>query len=311
MSFLFGKKSKHSQQNNALPPATRDITSSGGQPSPLASPPEKARPPLQQQSSQPQLQSTSPPSANTSYNSLSNVNAAPQDLKPPQPLRERSDSNGPVRSNQRALDNLHLNTDLPSQNGRIAANQQQESPYPWSSRRLNFTTGGNPFPRYGAAINATASKDGTIYLMGGLVGGATVKGDLWLTEMGNGSMSCYPISTTGDGPGPRVGHASLLVGNAFIVFGGDTKLADNDDLDDTLYLLNTCKRLAAFPLASTDTCSNQALVSCTATGPPPNRSLWTYIEYPGLQDLHFRWPGRRLLLQRSRHLRPQLAAVLG
>jgi hypothetical protein len=77
--------------------------------------------------------------------------------------------------------------------------------------------------------------------MGGLVGGATVKGDLWLTEMGNGSLACYPISTTGDGPGPRVGHASLLVGNAFIVFGGDTKLADNDDLDDTLYLLNTCK----------------------------------------------------------------------
>ncbi|KAJ8105304.1 hypothetical protein OPT61_g10260 [Boeremia exigua] len=75
--------------------------------------------------------------------------------------------------------------------------------------------------------------------MGGLVGGATVKGDLWVTEMGNGSMACYPISTTGDGPGPRVGHASLLVGNAFIVFGGDTKLADNDDLDDTLYLLNT------------------------------------------------------------------------
>jgi hypothetical protein len=77
--------------------------------------------------------------------------------------------------------------------------------------------------------------------MGGLVGGATVKGDLWLTDMGSGSMACHPISTTGDGPGPRVGHASLLVGNAFIVFGGDTKLADNDDLDDTLYLLNTCK----------------------------------------------------------------------
>jgi hypothetical protein len=116
---------------------------------------------------------------------------------------------------------------------------------------LNFTAG-NPFPRYGAAINATASKDGTIYLMGGLVGGATVKGDLWLTEMGNGSMACYPISTTGDGPGPRVGHASLLVGNAFIVFGGDTKLADNDDLDDTLYLLNTCAFNLQLPVTLTD-----------------------------------------------------------
>ena len=77
--------------------------------------------------------------------------------------------------------------------------------------------------------------------MGGLVGGATVKGDLWVAEMGNGSMACFPISTTGDGPGPRVGHSSLLVGNAFIVFGGDTKLDENDDLDDTLYLLNTCR----------------------------------------------------------------------
>lgn len=129
------------------------------------------------------------------------------------------------------------------QNSRNARNPQ-DSPYPWSSRRLNFTTSVNPFPRYGAAINSVASKDGVIYIMGGLVGGATVKGDLWLTEMGNGSMACYPISTTGDGPGPRVGHSSLLVGNAFIVFGGDTKLDDNDDLDDTLYLLNTCKSQA-------------------------------------------------------------------
>jgi hypothetical protein len=135
-------------------------------------------------------------------------------------------------------------------NPRFAGNSP-DSPYPWSSRRLNFTAG-NPFPRYGAAINATASKDGTIYLMGGLVGGATVKGDLWLTEMGNGSMACYPISTTGDGPGPRVGHASLLVGNAFIVFGGDTKLADNDDLDDTLYLLNTCLSTPQSNLCATD-----------------------------------------------------------
>jgi len=134
-------------------------------------------------------------------------------------------------------------------NNRLGSGNASESPYPWSSRRLNFTAG-NPFPRYGAAINSTASKDGTIYLMGGLVGGATVKGDLWLTEMGNGSMTCYPISTTGDGPGPRVGHASLLVGNAFIVFGGDTKLADNDDLDDTLYLLNTCLCSSMFVLTS-------------------------------------------------------------
>ncbi|KAF2146359.1 uncharacterized protein K452DRAFT_109567 [Aplosporella prunicola CBS 121167] len=75
--------------------------------------------------------------------------------------------------------------------------------------------------------------------MGGLVNGSTVKGDLWMVEAGAGNMACYPVATASEGPGPRVGHASLLVGNAFIVFGGDTKVNEGDILDDTLYLLNT------------------------------------------------------------------------
>lgn len=78
-------------------------------------------------------------------------------------------------------------------------------------------------------------------MMGGLINGSTVKGDLWMVEAGAATMTCYPVATTSEGPGPRVGHASLLVGNAFIVFGGDTKMDDGDMLDDTLYLLNTCK----------------------------------------------------------------------
>lgn len=79
-----------------------------------------------------------------------------------------------------------------------------------------------------------------MYVMGGLINSSTVKGDLWMIEAG-GSLSCYPLATTAEGPGPRVGHASLLVGNAFIVYGGDTKIEENDILDETLYLLNTCE----------------------------------------------------------------------
>ena len=116
--------------------------------------------------------------------------------------------------------------------------------YPWSQRRLTFTSSQpNPFPRYGAAVNAMASKEGEIYLMGGLINGSTVKGDLWMIESGGSNMACYPVGTTFEGPGPRVGHASLLVGNAFIVYGGDTKMDERDKLDDTLYLLNTCECL--------------------------------------------------------------------
>lgn len=76
--------------------------------------------------------------------------------------------------------------------------------------------------------------------MGGLINSSTVKGDLWMVEAG-GNMTCYPLATTAEGPGPRVGHSSLLVGNAFIVYGGDTKIDESDVLDETLYLLNTCR----------------------------------------------------------------------
>ncbi|KAI9808783.1 MAG: hypothetical protein M1825_003936 [Sarcosagium campestre] len=115
--------------------------------------------------------------------------------------------------------------------------------YPWSQRRLNFTSSEvGPFPRYGAAVNAVASKEGDIYLMGGLINGKTVKGDLWMIEADAGNVACYPLATTQGLPGPRVGHASLIVGNAFIVYGGDTKMDNRDVLDDTLYLLNTSTR---------------------------------------------------------------------
>ncbi|KAI1408582.1 hypothetical protein F5Y13DRAFT_204742 [Hypoxylon sp. FL1857] len=114
--------------------------------------------------------------------------------------------------------------------------------YPWSQRRLTFTSSvPSPFPRYGAAVNSVSSKEGDIYVMGGLINSSTVKGDLWMIEAG-GNMSCYPLATTSEGPGPRVGHSSLLVGNAFIVYGGDTKIDETDILDETLYLLNTSTR---------------------------------------------------------------------
>ncbi|KAK4155324.1 hypothetical protein C8A00DRAFT_13619 [Chaetomidium leptoderma] len=114
--------------------------------------------------------------------------------------------------------------------------------YPWSQRRLTYTSSHpSPFPRYGAAVNSVSSKEGDIYVMGGLINSSTVKGDLWLIEAG-ANMSCYPLATTAEGPGPRVGHSSLLVGNAFIVFGGDTKIEETDVLDETLYLLNTSTR---------------------------------------------------------------------
>ena len=150
--------------------------------------------------------------------------------------------------------------------------------YPWSQRRLTFTTSQpNPFPRYGAAVNAISSKDGDIYLMGGLVDGQTVKGDLWMIEAGAGNLACYPIGTTSEGPGPRVGHASLLVGNAFIVFGGDTKVDERDQLDNTLYLLNTCEFGDYFEAEiDADMYSNTSMVKSITARIPAGGAIWSH-----------------------------------
>jgi Galactose oxidase, central domain len=153
----------------------------------------------------------------------------------PTRMRERSDSDYSVVSLPPSP-----SQQLTSQANRATTPMRPptDSPYPWAQRRLNFTANMSPFPRYGAAVNANASR--WIYIMGGLVSTQTVKGDLWMVDLTNG-MACYPVNTVSEGPGPRVGHASLLVGNAFIIFGGDTKLEDGDVLDETLYLLNTCE----------------------------------------------------------------------
>lgn len=130
-----------------------------------------------------------------------------------------------------------------------------------------------------------ASKEGDIYLMGGLINSSTVKGDLWMVEAG-GNMACYPLATTAEGPGPRVGHASLLVGNAFIVYGGDTKMEDSDVLDETLYLLNTCRSLDLHIKPSlSNQSSNKTMVKSGAWWATTVWQIRTFAEYSGIEDL--------------------------
>ncbi|KAI0018095.1 hypothetical protein F4780DRAFT_781658 [Xylariomycetidae sp. FL0641] len=141
-------------------------------------------------------------------------------------------------------------SDLPFRNTQSPANNTS-SLYPWSQRYLSFKSNvPPPFPRYGAAVNSVSSKEGDLYIMGGLINSSEVTGDLWLVE-GSGrdrdrDIACNPLTTVFDRPEPRVGHAALLVGNAFIVYGGDT-VGDSQEeqetpLDEALWLLNTSTR---------------------------------------------------------------------
>ena len=122
--------------------------------------------------------------------------------------------------------------------------------YPWSRSRIHFGsppysaigvdpwqvlyTNNNPSPRFGASVNPECADDGGIYLHGGLVNTTTVTRDLYFCEITKTPTAMYALGTTSEGPGPRVGGAALLAGNAFIIFGGDTTMDDSDILDDAL-----------------------------------------------------------------------------
>lgn len=128
---------------------------------------------------------------------------------------------------------------------------------PWRKKRLY----NSPFPRFSHAASSTTSDTGAIYLMGGL-GGKNVFGDMWIIEpMKNpeqlqqqqqqphdrkqsiSSREDYPyiaspIENFDRMPAPRIGHACVLIGNAFIIFAGDTVTNSSQVLDNKLYFLN-------------------------------------------------------------------------
>ncbi|KDN44358.1 hypothetical protein K437DRAFT_138401 [Tilletiaria anomala UBC 951] len=156
------------------------------------------------------------------------------------------------------------------------SSRPQQVVYPWSQRQLIVnpprfldanrqappgTLSPSPFPRYGLAANQTASATGEVYLFGGLVR-ESVKNDLYIVHVDKVSQSPAPptpgapptsvsvaggvsatlVQTTGDIPPPRVGHATVLVSNVLILWGGDTKVRADDQQDEGLYLLNLSTR---------------------------------------------------------------------
>ena len=98
----------------------------------------------------------------------------------------------------------------------------------------------SPFPRYRHVASAYVTDKNQIYVIGGLHD-QSVYGDTWiLTAFENATrFSTTTIDISEATPPPRVGHAAVLCGNAFVVFGGDTHKVNKEGLmDDDIYLLN-------------------------------------------------------------------------
>ncbi|CAR21855.1 Kel2p [Lachancea thermotolerans CBS 6340] len=129
-------------------------------------------------------------------------------------------------------------TPVPVQQRNVSsASALQQTEYtPWSRVKL----ANSPFPRYRHVASAYASEQNQVYVIGGLHD-QSVYGDTWIISAhDNGSkFSSKTVDITDTTPPPRVGHASTLCGNAFVIFGGDTHKVNSDGLmDDDVYLFN-------------------------------------------------------------------------
>lgn len=118
---------------------------------------------------------------------------------------------------------------------------------PWKRHKI-FSS---PFPRYRHSASSVSSEKNEIYIMGGLKDGS-VFGDTWkivpqLSPSGqsiDGFVAQHVEVTNNNNPPARVGHASVLCGNAYIIYGGDTVDTDYHGFpDDNFYMfnINNCK----------------------------------------------------------------------
>lgn len=112
---------------------------------------------------------------------------------------------------------------------------------PWN----RFKIFDSPFPRYRHAASSITSEKNEIFIMGGLKEGS-VFGDTWKItphESSHGDVLNYTAENieivNNNNPPARVGHSSVLCGNAFIIYGGDTVETDEQGFpDNNFYLFN-------------------------------------------------------------------------
>ena len=148
---------------------------------------------------------------------------------PASPINQRHSS---VRS--------YRNSANASSNAGVSENGDSEGT-PWKRYKLLDS----PFPRYRHSALQILSEKGEVFLIGGLKDGS-VYSDTWklkLVRDFKGAVTGYEAQcieiANNNMPSARVGHSTVLCGNAYVIFGGDTVDTDFQGRpDNNLYLFN-------------------------------------------------------------------------
>ncbi len=165
---------------------------------------------------------------------------------------------------------------------------------PWSA---HAPLGHSPslFPRFGHTLSTTATPTGELFLFGGYAHGSD-RNDLYVFSTRDFSTTLLP--TSGEIPGPRQAHGAVLTSTLLLVWGGFTKLGQDTDFDDSLYLLNLGM---SHLLMSTPAPADQSFLPSSVARVDPRHGQWSqalrsllpYRDFGWFQSLRLRWPDQK------------------
>ncbi|KAK9475186.1 uncharacterized protein V1510DRAFT_405747 [Dipodascopsis tothii] len=213
-------REQHSR-GNAHPPRS---------PQPRAAPQSPSRGGISQQSSHsPKKDSRKAHNANGSGNSDQHMSSP---ILPP-----GSDFKGSTPATQPSSSGSQSASQTAQTSSTTQSSSHRHHPaYPWSQKRYNGSV--LPFPLSGHSTNPVAGKNGEVFIFGGINATSnTVTNELWFVDAE--SLTTSLLKTTGEIIAPRFGHASVLIGSAFVIFGGDTRTKDSPTMDNNIYFLST------------------------------------------------------------------------
>jgi hypothetical protein len=173
--------------------------------------------------------------------------------------------------------------------------------YPWSTRPIRLfpaqasptVAQQSPFPRYGLSVPAFPSHSGHMLLFGGLVH-ENVRNDLWSVDVRD--CTTLPVKTKGETPLPRVSHVSVMADKIMLVWGGDTKVTQDDSQDEGLYVLDLSEAFCFFVHSALLTVGrNSGMDLCSHPG-WSGWSVWSRGLLIRLYVLHIRRSWRGCLL---------------
>jgi hypothetical protein len=120
----------------------------------------------------------------------------------------------------------------PANRFRVAESQQPLPVCTWSAHAPQSGPSPSPFPRYRHTLTTTATATGEFFLFGGYVRGRP-SSDLHVFSTLDFSTTL--LQTSGEVPGPRVGHGAALVGTTLLICAG---VSETNFHYYSLYLLN-------------------------------------------------------------------------